>query len=202
MFRSPISGISLSRGSFTDTATRSWCRLVIISFGRSPSREALKSPGRQKSDMRKTTARLRITWFAKSRAATKSVPLPAGWKNSISRINRRIWDLPFAGGMYSSTSSVNRINPTLSLFRTAENASTLPNSAIISSLLWEEEPNSPEALTSMMSMMVSSRSSVNFFTKVRPVRAVTFQSMVLTSSPGTYSRTSSKSMPRPLKTER
>ena len=48
--------------------------------------------------------------------------------------------------------------------------------------------------------MVSSRSSVNFFTNGRPVRAVTFQSIVRTSSPGTYSRTSSKSMPRPLKT--
>jgi D-threo-aldose 1-dehydrogenase len=32
-------------------------------------------------------------------------------------------------------------------------------------------------------------------------RAVTFQSIVLTSSPGLYSRTSSKSMPRPLNTE-
>jgi hypothetical protein len=34
-----------------------------------------------------------------------------------------------------------------------------------------------------------------------PVRAVTFQSISRTSSPGEYSRTSSKSMPRPLKTE-
>ncbi len=49
--------------------------------------------------------------------------------------------------------------------------------------------------------MVSSRSSVNFLTKGRPARAVTFQSMVRTSSPGLYSRTSSKSMPRPLNTE-
>lgn len=49
--------------------------------------------------------------------------------------------------------------------------------------------------------IVSSRSSVNFFTKGRPARAVTFQSMVRTSSPGLYSRTSSKSMPRPLNTE-
>src|SRR5581483_8577808 len=38
-------------------------------------------------------------------------------------------------------------------------------------------------------------------TNGRPVRAVTFQSIDRTSSPGTYSRTSSKSMPRPLKTE-
>ena len=32
------------------------------------------------------------------------------------------------------------------------------------------------------------------------MRAVTFQSMVRTSSPGSYSRTSANSMPRPLKT--
>ena len=37
--------------------------------------------------------------------------------------------------------------------------------------------------------------------KGTPVRAVTFQSISRTSSPGEYSRTSSKSMPRPLKTE-
>ncbi len=49
--------------------------------------------------------------------------------------------------------------------------------------------------------MVSSRSSRNFFTNGRPARAVTFQSMLRTSSPGTYSRTSSKSMPLPRKTE-
>jgi hypothetical protein len=35
-----------------------------------------------------------------------------------------------------------------------------------------------------------------------PVRAVTFQSIARTSSPGTYSRSSSKSVPRPLKRER
>ena len=33
------------------------------------------------------------------------------------------------------------------------------------------------------------------------LRAVTFQSMVLGSSPGEYSRTSSKDIPRPLKTD-
>ncbi len=33
------------------------------------------------------------------------------------------------------------------------------------------------------------------------MRAVTFQSMVRTSSPGWYWRTSEKAMPRPLKTE-
>ena len=49
--------------------------------------------------------------------------------------------------------------------------------------------------------MVSSRSSRSFLMNGVPVRAVTFQSISRTSSPGEYSRTSSKSMPRPLKTE-
>ena len=51
-----------------------------------------------------------------------------------------------------------------------------------------------------ISMTVSSRSSVNFFTKGLPSRAVTFQSIARISSPGWYSRTSSKFIPRPLKT--
>src|SRR6056300_291126 len=46
---------------------------------------------------------------------------------------------------------------------------------------------------------VISRSSVNFFTKGCPIRAVTFQSIERTSSPGWYSRKSSKSIPSPLK---
>ncbi len=40
------------------------------------------------------------------------------------------------------------------------------------------------------------------FTNGRRIRAVTFQSMDRTSSPGWYSRTSANSMPCPLKTER
>src|SRR5208282_1010456 len=83
----------------------------------------------------------------------------------------------------------------------AENARTLASSAARSRLLNAPDPKFPEALMSTSKKMVSSRSSVNFFTKVRPARAVTFQSIVRTSSPGVYSRTSSKSIPRPLNTE-
>ena len=83
----------------------------------------------------------------------------------------------------------------------AEKASTLASSAARSRLLIAADPKFPEALISTSKKIVSSRSSVNFFTNGRPARAVTFQSMVRTSSPGMYSRTSSKSMPRPLNTE-
>ena len=86
--------------------------------------------------------------------------------------------------MYCSTWSVNRINPTLSLLRMAEKARTLASSAANSRLLWCAEPKLPDALRSTSSRIVNSRSSVNFFTNGRPARAVTFQSMVRTSSPG------------------
>lgn len=46
------------------------------------------------------------------------------------------------------------------------------------------EPKRPEPLTSTTSMSVSSRSSTNFFTNGWFMRAVTFQSMERTSSPG------------------
>src|SRR5262249_19631175 len=46
----------------------------------------------------------------------------------------------------------------------------------------------------------SSRSSWYCFTNGRPLRAVTFQSMERTSSPGWYSRTSENSIPRPRNT--
>jgi hypothetical protein len=94
--------------------------------------------------------------------------------------------------MYSSTSSVYKIRPTLSLLRMAEKASTLASSAASSRLVCAAEPKLPEALTSTSNKIVSSRSSVNFFTNGRPARAVTFQSIVRTSSPATYSRTSYK----------
>ena len=61
-------------------------------------------------------------------------------------------------------------------------------------------PKRCEPLMSTSSMTVSSRSSTNFLMNGWPMRAVTFQSIARMSSPGTYSRTSSNSMPWPLKT--
>src|SRR5271166_3047192 len=62
----------------------------------------------------------------------------------------------------------------------AENAKTLASSAARSRLLRAADPKFPEALMSTSKKIVSSRSSVNFLTKGRPARAVTFQSMVRT----------------------
>jgi sialate O-acetylesterase len=60
--------------------------------------------------------------------------------------------------------------------------------------VWEPE-------TSTRKRTVSSRSSLNRLMNGCPVRAVTFQSIVRTSSPGTYGRTSSNSTPCPLNVE-
>ena len=62
-------------------------------------------------------------------------------------------------------------------------------------------PNRWLPLTSTARSTVSSRSSTNRLMNGVPIRAVTFQSMERTSSPGWYSRTSSNDSPVPLKTE-
>ena len=92
------------------------------------------------------------------------VPLPLGWKYSISRIRRNVCRRPFLGGMKSSTSSLKSRSPTLSLLLIALNARIEATSAASSRLLSSTLPNVPEALTSTTSITVSSRSSVNFFT--------------------------------------
>ena len=74
-------------------------------------------------------------------------------------------------------------------------------SAICSRLVFTCVPKSPEREMSTSSTTVSSRSSSNTFTYGARIRAVTFQSMLRTSSPHWYSRTSLKAMPRPLNAE-
>ena len=75
---------------------------------------------------------------------------------------------PFFGGMKSSTRSVKRSRPTLSLFRIALKASRQATSAASSRFDCVALPKFPEALTSTTSITVSSRSSVNFFTNAVP----------------------------------
>ena len=98
--------------------------------------------------------------------------------------------------------SVKRSTPTRSLFRTADIASTAASSLASSLLKRFTVPKRSEPERSTTSITVSSRSSMYRFTKGRRMRAVTFQSIERTSSPGWYSRTSENSMPWPLKTDR
>ena len=66
----------------------------------------------------------------------------------------------------------------------AESATTAASSAATSRRVASPLPVLMEALTSTAIITVSSRSSTKRFTKTSPVRAVTFQSMRRTSSPG------------------
>src|SRR5512139_624239 len=113
----------------------------------------------------------------------------------------RAWSTPFRGGTKRSIRSVKRSAPTRSLFLTAAKASSAASSAIRSRFVRYFDPKACDGETSRRRRTVRSRSSTYFFTWGTPVRAVTFQSMARTSSPGTYSRTSENSMPRPRKTE-
>src|SRR5580765_5748745 len=120
----------------------------------------------------------------------------------MSRTRRNTCCRPLRGGTTRSTWSVKNSRPTLSLFVTAENASVAATCADCSCLNCDRVPNCPEPEASTSRNTVSSRSSTNFFTYGRSMRAVTFQSMVRMSSPGRYSRMSTNSMPVPLNVER
>jgi hypothetical protein len=93
-------------------------------------------------------------------------------------------------------------SPTRSLLRTAARASTAASSVASSLLKRPCVPKRSEPDRSTTSITVSSRSSSYWRTNGRRMRAVTFQSMARTSSPGWYSRTSANSIPCPLNTER
>jgi hypothetical protein len=71
-----------------------------------------------------------------------------------------------------------------SLFLIAENASSAASSAATSRLACSREPKSSEPDMSTSSITVISRSSTNSLMCGSPERAVTFQSMRRTSSPG------------------
>ncbi len=155
-----------------------------------------------KSLIRNTAVRRCSTRAAYSSAWESLVPRPAGRNERISSTRRNAWRRPLSGGTKSSTRSVTRSRPTLSLLFVAASARIAAISEAMTALVFVPVPKSLDADRSTISSAVSSRSSMCSLTKGRPRRAVTFQSIARTSSPGWYSRTSENSMPRPLKTER
>ena len=98
---------------------------------------------------------------------------------------RSRWVRPRAGGTKCSTRSAASISPTRSLWSRAAKPSTAHNSAASSRFSGPAVPKRIERDTSTTSIAVSSRSSTKRFTNGAPMRAVTFQSMSRTSSPGT-----------------
>ena len=131
-----------------------------------------------------------------------SVPRPCGVNANKSRTMRSTCRAPFFGGTIASMRSVNSSMPTLSFERIAEKASVAAISATSSRLSSLLVPIANDRDRSTANITVNSRSSRNTFTCGSPARALTFQSIERTSSPNIYGRTSSNSMPRPLKAER
>jgi hypothetical protein len=105
-------------------------------------------------------------------------------REEVETLTRSTWRRPFFGGTYFSTLSVTMYIPTRSLFLIAENATTAASSAASSRFAVPCEPKYSEALMSTMRLTVRSRSSTNCLTCGAFMRAVMFQSIERTSSPG------------------
>ena len=88
----------------------------------------------------------------------------------------------------------------MSLFFRAENINSAATSIAVSSFEPFIDPNAPDAETLTRKRTVISRSSRNCLTNGTFERAVVFQSILSTSSPGWYSRTVSNSIPCPRNT--
>ncbi len=110
--------------------------------------------------------------------------------------------LPFAGATNRSTRSVKVIRPARSLLKSAAKLMSATTSAAVPRRPASGNAAYCEAERSTAQRTASSRSSTYSFTQGSPRRAVTFQSMKRTSSPGMYSRTSANSIPVPRNTER
>ena len=138
-----------------------------------------------KSLITNSTLRLRTMRVISSTASPMRVPVPCGFNASSSRTMRSTWRVPLRGGTKRSTRSVKASRPTLSPLRMALKAMVAAISATISRLNWLCVPKSRLPDRSTASITHSSRSSRNIFTCGLPARALTFQSMVRTSSPTT-----------------
>ena len=173
------------------TATRS-C-LLADSFTGSKKSES------KKSDSKKQILLFFVTLLKYSKAFLIFVFLLVDSKVNISLIILKICFFPFEGEINFSILSEKKITPTLSLFFIAEKARTADISETNSLLNLLFVPKLLDELTSTISIKVISLSSSKTFTNGLLYLAVTFQSIVLKSSPISYSLTSEKVMPLPLK---
>ncbi len=182
----PTSGSSFSRGSSMWTAIRSWRRFVWRIARRSAARAASGSPRRleirdQKHDRAPVQdviddiERLDGVGADALRLVVEDVPhdaqhVPAAF------LRRQIAFDPVGVEHQADLVAVADGGK-------CQHAGELRGQIALCSCA--PDPKFPEALMSTSRNIVSSRSSVNFLTNGRPARAVTFQSMVRTSSPGT-----------------
>ena len=194
---SPASGSSYSRGSTSRMATTS-CRSLSRSRGRSHPGPVMKSETRTTSDRR----RIVRSAVSSSRVRSVTAPFVAGGGRRRLRVSASTWFRLLRGGSVSSSSLSNRIAPTRLPPLVRSRAKVVASSHRTSSFGRSIGPKPIEGDRSSSSHAVSSRSSAYWRTNGVSIRAVTFQSMCRTSSPGSYSRRSRKSMPAPRKTVR
>src|SRR6185503_12546910 len=192
----PTLGSSSSRESLSTSAMTSCFRPSMRTAGSSTR------PTSRKSDTRKTTLRFFVMLMRNRAASVISVRTRRGGAKRSSRITCSRCSRPRRDGIHSCSPSAKRRSPTRSWLRIAVIASSAATSAARSRLLWSTDPNQDDAEMSTARRMFSSRSSRNFLMYGVPMRAVTFQSMLRISSPGSYSRTSSNSSPDPRNTLR
>ena len=167
---------------------------------RSAAAAAAPSPARvMKSETRTTSERRRIAPSAYSSSPVRSViaPFALGRPQQAPRRARAPGCGCSAAGACSSISLSKRIAPTRLPPRVSSRAKVVASSQSTSSFGRSIGPKPIDGDRSSSSQAVSSRSSEYWRTYGVSIRAVTFQSMWRTSSPGSYSRRSRKSSPDP-----
>ena len=198
--RTPAFGSASSAGSRTSTATTSW-RAASSSSGRCQSR------GPRKSETSTTNERSR----ASAPARTIASPNPPGASPRrtvvvMPRPDRRSRPIspmrPGLGGSARGWASPKVTTPSRFPRRVPRWPTAIATPSATSALRRSAVPNCIETDVSSTSQVTSTRSARSTRTCGSLVRALTFQSMRRTSSPGTYGRTSASSEPWPRSVER
>ena len=181
----PTSGSSCSRGSRISTAITSW---RAASWSSEPAPVARAAEVAHDDDQRATARRgapTRRSASAERRRAAALVRRLLAQRVRAGRAGRRG---PVAAAASRGRGSPNVTTPSRLPRRVATWPSTRATPSATSALRRSAVPKVIEAEASSTSQVVSARSATSTRTCGSPVRAVTFQSMRRTSSPGSYGR--------------
>ena len=189
----PMSGSAVSRGSTRRTASTSWRRLSRCS--------GFSQPGALMKSDTITTIERRLTWRWPPRTAPRGRSPARAQPRLGHEVAHDPQDLarPPAAGIVRSTSLAKNIAPTRLPRRVISRASVAVKSTSTERFCRPPSavPKSTDGLRSSRNHAVISRSSWYSRTCGIVVRAVTFQSIRRTSSPGSYSRSEARSSPAP-----
>ena len=179
-----------SRGSVTSRAMTAWRPATSVRAG-------TQSRGPRKSETMTTTpgvVRMAPT-SARARAGEVSPPPSSGGSVAIARRRPSIPRLPPFGGVTASRPAPNVTTPSRLPRRAAKRPTTSAAPSATSALRRSAVPKCIDGEWSSRSQAVSCRSGTSSRTCGTSVRAVAFQSIRRTSSPGSYGRMRSSSRP-------